>query len=64
VALLLNSAYAAEYGGWEYSDVTPTQVVDWVNLVLSWDNREDILSDAEWFDDINNTGCPLEGQDW
>ncbi len=64
MALLLNSAYNSAHGGyWEYGGVTPAQVVDWVNLVLSWD-RVNMLSDAEWFDGINNEGCPLEGQDW
>jgi hypothetical protein len=65
VATLLNSAYNSAHGGsWWYGDVTPAQVVDWVNEVLSWDNRVDVLSDAEWFDGINNLGCPLEGQLW
>ena len=65
VATLLNSAYNSAHGGsWWYGDVTPAQVVDWVNEVLSWDNRVDVLSDAEWFDGINNAGCPLEGQLW
>ena len=58
VATLLNSAYDKANGeGWGWED--PADIVDRVNLVLSR-NRDSMLREAQYFDDNNNEGCPLD----
>ena len=62
-AMVLNSTYDAAHDNewhiwpWEYS---ADRIAEFVNEALATGDRDTILWWAEWFDVLNNLGCPLE----
>ena len=62
-ATMLNSAYDAANGGnWHYWpwEISP-DLIQWrVNAAIATGDRGTILHWAEFFDSVNNLGCPLD----